>query len=279
VVITVPADIPPGDFYVILIQNTPSDSFSPIFTIIDPITPTQITPTLSSTKPTVPTLSSDTPKPTSYDPSEGDSKSNGAAIGGGIAGVVIVIVAVVMLSVFRKRQRRRSRHLYSDKSVVDPQPDYVLPSVEDTRGNVFLGNLQTEPTTEAHVSSMEVQPTRNPHGIPSSIQLQPEAPLETKSITPSMSSSLSPSIPILSLNPQGHTRGPQQRQIGDQEQPVLQRSPQHISTDNPFQEPNSRSRSPEEVNETAPPSNIYELQKQIISLQAELNLLQDRLNS
>ncbi|KAG0297743.1 hypothetical protein BGZ97_004237 [Linnemannia gamsii] len=89
VVITVPADIPPGDFYVILIQNTPSDSFSPIFTIIDPITPTQITPTLSSTKPTVPTLSSDTPKPTSYDPSEGDSKSNGAAIGGGIAGVVI----------------------------------------------------------------------------------------------------------------------------------------------------------------------------------------------
>ncbi|KAK5797234.1 hypothetical protein F5H01DRAFT_358911 [Linnemannia elongata] len=292
--IKVPSVIPSGTLYSILVSNVPDLSYSALFTINNPGTPGTssitttsgtFTATATSTNGTSTTTiktSSSTPEPNNdIGPLNGANKSNGAAIGGGIAGAVVVVIAVVVLLVFQRRQKRSNYPIYIKESGADPLPDHVLPSMMNTSDVGAFGNSsQTKPSDKDPVNHTQAPPV-DPQSNPSSPHSWPGSFQETKS-TPypvSFSSSpLMPSRPVSSLNPQGYIQGIQQELVFRQEQLANQRSPQYISSDHPIQTFSSP-RGPEEADETAFTDSNHELQKQINSLQAELNQLKAKMKS
>ncbi|KAG0278373.1 hypothetical protein BGZ95_004160 [Linnemannia exigua] len=270
ITIQVPATLPQGNAYSILVVNGGVQSFSALITILSTIPgstsalPTTTLLPVTTTTTIVPIMTTSVPPPPSTDPSDtgyklpesGKTKSNGPVIGGAISGVVVVS-AIIAFVVIRRRQKSRG----SGDSEVFVDSDPVLPSMGDAHKDIAE---QDEPLStnqrELKVATMrgpQIKPA-SPHSEPTPLQQDPiSSPTSIYSSTPGVPhGAVLPSSPqvIVDKNPlAAHLNGGPQNDFGRTS--FVVRSPQLVS--------------PELV--SAVPASYQELQEQINWMQAELN--------
>lgn len=219
----------------------------------------------------------------------GETKSNAAAIGGGVAGVFVVIALVAFFAIRRHRQAK-DKFKNGHGSGNHHQQDQILPSMETSRDNPLSPSSPFD--TYSQLKPKEQKSASYPlPPQPNTDMRKYKAELDGRSNSGASNPQSVPFIPppplSSPLSPQDHIQQ-LQHQIADRQEKLASQSPNpqynpsfnsEIPVVEGFRSPRGPQGAGVPVSKSSGVGSNFELQQQINALQAELNRLQARLDS